>query len=361
MIVCKLCSSEFSRKDNLKKHLKERRCKITIDLYEFHEKLNNVIMEEYIQKHEVQKHKVQEPYVENEELVNSQESNYNNLLVKTFEQNKITIYGTLDKPLFKANEIGELLGISNIHMSIKDFTTKQKVLSSTDTLGGKQKTIMLTEQGLFKVILCSRKPIAVKFQDWVCEVIEEIRKTREYKSKINKSNELFIQQYNEKSVVYLGNVEENQEYIIKKYGKTSGNLYDRLKSHKKQYGSNFHFTNIIECENIHDLEKRIQTHDLLKTRHIKSYDNKVTQELIRLDNKFTEKDLIKMIDEIKDTLDSTIELKRDQEKTKQEQERTKQKELDTKQIEEQEKTKQKELELEIKKMDFEMMKLQFSK
>lgn len=220
---------------------------------------------------------------------------------------------------------------------------------------------MLTEQGLYKVILSSRKPIVVKFQDWVHEVIEEIRKIREYKNKIKKSNEFFIQQYNEKSVVYLGNVEEKDGYIIKKYGKTTGNLYDRLKSHKKQYGSNFHFTNIIECENIHVLEKRIQTHYLLKTRHIKSYDNKVTQELIRLDNKFTEKDLIKIIDEIKYTLDSTIELKRDQEKTKQEQERTKQKELDTKQIEEQEKTKQKTLELEIKKMEFEMMKLQFSK
>lgn len=355
MIVCKLCSSEFSQKSGLNRHLRERRCKVTIDLYEFHEKLNKIIKEEHKE--------VQESDIQNLELINSQENEENddNLLVKTFEQNKIIIYGTLDKPLFKANEIGELLGISNIHMSIKDFTDKQRSVSLTDTGFGIKETTMLTEQGLFKVILCSRKPIVFKFQDWVCEVIEEIRKTGEYKSKIKKSNELFIQQYNEKSVVYLGNVEEKDGYIIKKYGKTTGNLYDRLKSHKKQYGSNFHFTNIIECENIHDLEKRIQTHYLLKTRHVKSYDNKVTQELIRLDNKFTEKDLMRIIDEIKDTLDSTIELKRDQEKTKQEQEKTKQKELDTKQIQEQEKTKQKVLELEIKKIEFEMIKLQFSK
>ena len=149
---------------------------------------------------------------------------------------------------------------------------------------------MLTEQGLYKIILHSKNNIAVKFQDWVFEVIEEIRKTGEYKSRklaeIKKSNELFIQQYNGKTVNYLGNVREKDCYIIKKYGKTTGNLYERLKSHQKQYGSNFYFTNVIECENIHELEKRIQTHDTLKSRHIKSYNGKVTQELIRLDDKF---------------------------------------------------------------------------
>ena len=349
MIICNLCSTEFGRKDSLKKHLRERRCKITIDLYDFHEKLNDNIIKESIQEIPVQ-----EPDAQDQNITIVQESNEVNLLVKTFEQNNITIYGTFDKPLFKAKEIGDLLGISNIHMSIKDFTDKQKVLSSTDTLGGSQETTMLTEQGLYKVILRSRKPIAVKFQDWVCEVIEEIRKTGEYKSKIKKSNELFIQQYNGKSVNYLANVQEKDGYIIKKYGQTTGNLHERLKAHQKQYGKNFHFTNIIECDNIQELEKRIQTHELLKERHIKSYNGKLTKELIRLDNKFTEKDLMKIIDEIKDTLNTTLELKLEQEKTKQ-------KEFETKQIEEQERTKQKALELEIKKMEFEMMKLQYSK
>ena len=40
MVTCNLCSSEFSRKDNLKKHLIERRCKVTVDLFELNEKLN---------------------------------------------------------------------------------------------------------------------------------------------------------------------------------------------------------------------------------------------------------------------------------------------------------------------------------
>ena len=41
----------------------------------------------------------------------------------------------------------------------------------------------------------SRKPIAEKFQDWVCEVIKEIRLTGEYK--LNKENEELKKQIQE--------------------------------------------------------------------------------------------------------------------------------------------------------------------
>lgn len=40
-----------------------------------------------------------------------------------------------------------------------------------DTLGSSQQVTFLTEKGLCKVLFKSRKPIAEKFQNWVCEVI----------------------------------------------------------------------------------------------------------------------------------------------------------------------------------------------
>ena len=103
-----------------------------------------------------------------------------NLLVKQFQDLNINIYGTYEDPLFKAKDIGDLLEMSNIRETIKTFNNKQKVVSLTDTLGGKQETTMLTEQGLYKVLMKSRKKIAEEFQDWVCEVIEEIRKKGKY-------------------------------------------------------------------------------------------------------------------------------------------------------------------------------------
>jgi prophage antirepressor-like protein len=43
-----------------------------------------------------------------------------------------------------------------------------------------QEVTFLTEKGLYKVLFRSRKPIAQKFQNWVCEVVKEIRVTGIY-------------------------------------------------------------------------------------------------------------------------------------------------------------------------------------
>ena len=104
-----------------------------------------------------------------------------NLLVKQFQDLNITIYGTYEEPLFKAKEIGDLLGIKNIKDTISNFNDKQKLgVGLTDPHGRIQETNMLTEQGLYKLLMKSRKKIAEEFQDWVCEVIEEIRKKGKY-------------------------------------------------------------------------------------------------------------------------------------------------------------------------------------
>ena len=79
---------------------------------------------------------------------------------KQFEEFNVEIYGAHDEPLFKAIEIGEMLGLVNIRETIKDYNSKQKVISSTDTVGGLQKTTFLTEIGLYKVIFKSKKKFA---------------------------------------------------------------------------------------------------------------------------------------------------------------------------------------------------------
>ena len=119
------------------------------------------------------------------------------LIIKEFANFNIHIYGTYEKPLFKAKEIGELLDIKNIKDSIKQFTNKQKdVAVSTDSIGRQQESIMLTEQGLYKVLMRSRKPIAEEFQDKVCEIMEEIRLTGKYEleKKLEESIKLIDEQ-----------------------------------------------------------------------------------------------------------------------------------------------------------------------
>ena len=92
----------------------------------------------------------------------------------------INIRGTPDDPLFQANQIGELLGINNIRQNIRDFDESERDVCLTYTPGGDKNITFLTEKGLYKILFRSRKPIANKFQNWVYDVIKEIRTTGKY-------------------------------------------------------------------------------------------------------------------------------------------------------------------------------------
>jgi prophage antirepressor-like protein len=105
-------------------------------------------------------------------------------VVKAFTENElhteIVIKGTMESPIFRASDVGEVLEMGNIRTTIQHFDDTEKVVHSMDTLGGIQNITFLTEKGLYKVLFKSRKPIAEKFQNWVCNVIKEIRLSGTY-------------------------------------------------------------------------------------------------------------------------------------------------------------------------------------
>jgi prophage antirepressor-like protein len=209
-------------------------------------------------------------------------------IVKAFNSNdlhtEIVIRGTVTDPLFRASDIGVVLDISNIRTSIVDFDESEKVVRTTDTLGGAQDVTFLTEKGLYKVLFRSRKPIAQKFQNWVCEVVKEIRLTGIYKmqTEINKAIEEKNEAIEEKNkirektliekfpsnvqCVYYGTIEnksEKGERLIK-FG-NSNCLKNRIYSHKKTY-QNFCLINAFKVENKLQIENAIKEHPLFIER-----------------------------------------------------------------------------------------------
>jgi anti-repressor protein len=86
------------------------------------------------------------------------------LVIKEFQDFNITIFGTYETPLFKAKDIGDLLGIEKIR----------------DTVVKLDDQWFLTEDGLFEVLCISRKPIAKQFRIKVREILKEIRLTGKY-------------------------------------------------------------------------------------------------------------------------------------------------------------------------------------
>jgi len=100
----------------------------------------------------------------------------NNLLITTFKENNVTIYGTWDKPLFKASDIGELLDIKEIRSSIRNLPAHNKTkLPFRDNLGRVQDTYFLTEIGLYKILFRSSKPVAEEFQEFVANMLQQYR------------------------------------------------------------------------------------------------------------------------------------------------------------------------------------------
>jgi prophage antirepressor-like protein len=191
-------------------------------------------------------------------------------IVKAFNENNmhsnIVIKGTYDEPLFRASDIGEILEMTNIRATVQNFDSSEKVVNSIDTLGGYQNMIFLTEKGLYKVLFKSRKPIAEKFQNWVCEVIKEIRlngiydlqkqleiqklelsqledkKKKEYniqleKEKVLEREKILLKEYGTiGSIVYIIKVKtfHNGNYIVK-IGESRKGIIDRYKEHKNKY------------------------------------------------------------------------------------------------------------------------------
>lgn len=81
------------------------------------------------------------------------------------------------EPWIFAKEVCEALGYSNISKALLNVREKWKGITSRDTLKGKQSVSIINEAGLFALVMKSKMPKAVEFQDWVCEeVLPSIRK-----------------------------------------------------------------------------------------------------------------------------------------------------------------------------------------
>ena len=164
-----------------------------------------------------------------------------NLLVKQFNGLNIQVYGSYEEPLFKAKDIGDLLEIKDIRTTVREFDKDEvHTMPVIDSLGRSQETNMLTEQGLYKLLFISRKPIAKSFQKWVCEVIKEIRLKGKYdlEEKLKEHQQLLqakeqeLIKYREKT--YEAIEKSGHIYVIKtdggtKVGKTKDTVTKRIR------------------------------------------------------------------------------------------------------------------------------------
>lgn len=96
---------------------------------------------------------------------------------------KFKVYGDFENPLFLAKDVAEWIGHSQSDVMIKNVDEDEKVLKNVQTLGGNQTAWFLTEDGLYEVLMQSRKPIAKDFKKQVKTILKQIRKKGYYLEK----------------------------------------------------------------------------------------------------------------------------------------------------------------------------------
>lgn len=215
-------------------------------------------------------------------------------IVKAFNSNKmhtdIVIKGTIEEPLFRASDIGEILEMSNIRAHIINFNETERHVNSIDTSTGPKEVTFLTEKGLYKILFKSRKPIAETFQNWVCDIIKEIRlkgtynlqqqitetqKKLEEKEKETIELEKKLEESNDNSpTIYIWNTNTQEKKPELKIGITL-NVHKRVKPYKQinKHGK-IEFTMPILNVDIKMFEKVI---------HTVLYNYKVQDEVFKLD------------------------------------------------------------------------------
>ncbi|WP_454199508.1 BRO family protein [Nocardia sp. Marseille-Q1738] len=85
------------------------------------------------------------------------------------------------EPWFVARDICNILGLPNLSMAMQRLADDEKGVNRIDTPGGPQEMAVVSESGMYALVLRSDKPEAARFRRWITtEVLPTIRKTGGY-------------------------------------------------------------------------------------------------------------------------------------------------------------------------------------
>lgn len=96
---------------------------------------------------------------------------------------EVNVYGTYENPLFLAKDVAEWIdyaktskGSYNVAMMLQSIDDDEKLVRTIFVSGQNREVWMLTESGLYEVLMMSRKPIAKQFKKKIKTLMKVIRK-----------------------------------------------------------------------------------------------------------------------------------------------------------------------------------------
>jgi prophage antirepressor-like protein len=106
-----------------------------------------------------------------------------NPLATIFQDDDIRILGSVKKPTFCAKDVAEYIGDENYRRTLKDYSTDATeetgayigTVRTFDADGRPRNMLYLTEKGLYRYLLRSDLPKAIKFQSYVYDILQAER------------------------------------------------------------------------------------------------------------------------------------------------------------------------------------------
>lgn len=92
------------------------------------------------------------------------------LMGKTF-----SVYGTVEEPLFRAKDVAEWIEHSDVSAMMRSVDEDEKLLGTLFVSGQNRETWFLTENGVYEVLMLSRKPVAKEFKKEVKKMLHALR------------------------------------------------------------------------------------------------------------------------------------------------------------------------------------------
>ena len=105
-----------------------------------------------------------------------------------FMGQEVDVYGTPEDPLFLAKDVAKWIEHSDVSTMIRNVDDDEKEYhTNPNNACGGQNAWFLTENGLYEVLMQSRKPIAKQFKKGVKDILKTIRRTGEFNAHPNQS------------------------------------------------------------------------------------------------------------------------------------------------------------------------------
>lgn len=156
----------------------------------------------------------------------------NEIIPLDFETHAVRMVVIKGESWWVATDVCRALGIDNSRQALARLEEDEKGVITNDTLGGQQEMAIISEPGLYALILTSRRPEAKRFKRWVThEVLPTIRRTGTYSidprvSRIERRNRCNRQT----AKIRVKQIDHNK-YIDKRVTDEGGSPRDKMAIH----------------------------------------------------------------------------------------------------------------------------------